>query len=456
MRIAQVNYVNTNLSNGKKNNKVSIRRGNVNNNPAFKATFKSTGIGLYAGTKAGLAIGAKLEAMTGFVSCGTIAATCAVLGSLGGTIAGFLTGSAIDDAAERRKLENSIRENEEKIRLLNEKNRIIELEKQKSDARQRLIREEQQRVIEKQKNELKILNKFDYKKLEEKNGVGLGKLAGYEEDKEALYQAFINPYIQSYKYKNYEMDVPNGVLLYGISGNGKTALSKAIIEEISATTNSNFYNLSTVPVDDLPKELNVIEEKAKADFENEHKRTIVFIDEFDRYALDSTRIGYNPESTGYLKTFMNDCAKKGITILATTNNPQHMAEPFVINNRRFSIRTMIEPPSKNDIKKILQYYLKGLTEGEIDYDSAVKCLQEKALEKGGKYSCSEIENLAEQMKIKAKKEKRLVTQNDIDAVVKKSIPNIRKEQMERFKKDFECISCGTTYEKYLLAKDDEK
>ena len=148
---------------------------------------------------------------------------------------------------------------------------------------------------------------------------------------------------------------------------------------------------------------------------------------------------------------MNDCAQKGITLIATTNNPQDLADPFVTNNRRFNVKTVIEPPTKDDVQKILNYYLNGLTSGEINYEESAKAIMHLAQQKEGKYSCSGIENIANLIKTRARKEKRLVTQNDINEVVRRSNPDINKKQLNKFNEDFEFMS-GETYEEYLQKK----
>ena len=120
----------------------------------------------------------------------------------------------------------------------------------------------------------KILEKYAVKKLEEASGVGLGRLAGYYEDKNLLNAAFISPYKKSFdpetKYESF--NVPNGVLLYGTSGNGKTTLAEGIIEELMNTTDTEYYNLSDLKRSKLDDKLSEIQEKAEQDWLNNNKR----------------------------------------------------------------------------------------------------------------------------------------------------------------------------------------
>ena len=460
MKISHVNYYNYhNVNSQKKIKNENLIRKNENNSPSFKATFwgtvaKGTAAGVAAGGAIGSQVGGTVDAGSLGTTLGFATLSGTTVGGIIGGVGGAITGAAKyfhDAKVEKLKLEKSVSEQTEKAEKLKAKEEALKKEIQMANIKQQAILEEKQKEIETQRKQIEILSRYDKKKIEEIDGIGLGKIAGYEGDKQSLNAAFIAPYKSSYENSSADYDVPNGILLYGLSGNGKTTLAKAITDELMATTNSNYYDLSSVSVSKLPEKLNEISEKAENDFDNEHKRTLVFIDEFDRFGLNDTRRGYNPETTGYLKNFLNDCAQKGITLIATTNNPQDLADPFVTNNRRFNVKTVIEPPTKDDVQKILNYYLNGLTSGEINYEESAKAIMHLAQQKEGKYSCSGIENIANLIKTRARKEKRLVTQNDINEVVRRSNPDINKKQLNKFNEDFEFMS-GETYEEYLQKK----
>ena len=461
MRISQINYTSANFY--RKNCDNSMKDIQTRSNPSFGATFwktvtKATSAGAAAGAYTGSQIGGTVDLGTAGATMGLATVTSTTAGGVIGGVTGFIGGTIkyyADKKLEREKaaLEKERKELEDSKRKIKEKEEALEKEKAEATAKQLAAIGEKDKKLKEQEKQIEILGRFNTKKRNEINGVGLGKIAGYEDDKNALFQAFINPYRESYNNHDFDDDVPNAILLYGLSGNGKTTLSKAIVEELINTTKSNYYDLSETAPTKLPDKLIEIKEKALTDFDKNHKRTLIFLDEFDRFALREDMNGYRGDVNGHLKTFLNDCSQYGITVIATTNHPRNIEYPLITNKRRFGVKTVIEPPNKDDIKKIMEYYLKGLTTGKIDYSSIANIIDVKANEKEGKYSCSEIENLANKIKLKAKKEKQLITQNDIFEVINKSSPDINKKLIDKFKYDFEFMSEGQTYEEYCQERD---
>ena len=446
----------------------------TNPNLSFKATFwKHLSAGISAGAASGAAIGTKVG---GVIDLGTAGATVGVptatgatvgsviggvTGAIGGTISYFTSKSreeikkaAAEEAAKIQKEKNAL---EAKAKALEEQQNI-------ADAKNQEALEKKQAQLDELKEQNRILEKYAVKKFEEANGVGLGRIAGYYEDKNLLNVTFISPYKKSFnpetKYESY--NIPNGVLLYGTSGNGKTTLAEGIIEELMNTTNTVFYNLSDLKRSQLEDKLYEIKEKAQQDWENDNKRTIIFLDEFDGFAPNPSIFkrklqGDDTEnpSNGYLKNFMNDCNKYGITIIATTNYPRNIEKPFIDNDSRFSVRTAIEPPQAEDITQILNYYLEGVTDDTVNLEEITDILIQKTDKDKAMYSSSKIEKLAEKAKDKAKKEKRFVSQEDLLKIANKTNPNIDSDDIESFKEDFEFIT-NMTYEEYLEEKEENK
>ena len=470
--LKRYNNINSSYSTFLRNSDKLELSGKTDPNLSFKATFwKHFTAGISAGAVSGAAIGTKVG---GVVDLGTAGTTLGVPTATGATVGGFLGGvtGAIGGTVSyftcksREEIKKAAAEEAAKIQkekdALEAKAKALEEQQNIADAKNKEALDKKQAQLDELKEQNRILEKYAVKKYKEANGVGLGRIAGYCEDKDLLNAAFISPYKKSFnpetKYESY--NVPNGVLLYGTSGNGKTTLAEGIIEELMNTTDTEYYNLSDLKRSKLEDKLSEIKEKAQQDWENNNKRTIIFLDEFDGFApnpsiIKRTLQGDDTEnpSNGYLKSFMNDCSKFGITIIATTNYPRNIEKPFIDNDSRFSVRTAIESPKAEDITQILNYYLDGVTDDTVNLEEITDILIQKTDKDKAMYSSSKIEKLAEKAKEKAKKEKRFVSQEDLLKIANKTNPNIDSDDIESFKEDFEFIT-NMTYEEYLEEKEE--
>lgn len=439
--------------------------------PSFGATFFKTvathiGIGASSGAGMGAYVGGSVDLGTAGATMGLASLSATAVGSIIGGASGLVSGTVnyfVDkkNEAALKKLEADNKKLAEDKAELERKEKALKESEAMSDTKNKEALEKQRKTLEANQKLIDILQKYNTKELNTRKGVGLGTTAGYAEDKAALNEVFLSPFRKSFDPDNYVNEqIPNGILLYGLSGNGKTTLAKGMIDELMNDPNTDtvFYDLSDVSRKDLQKELSKIKEKSEVEFKETGRRTIILMDEFDGIAPNPGKItqilkGEEAEnvSNAYLKNFMNDCSDYGITIIATTNYPQNIESPFIINNKRFEVKTVIEPPNANDMYQILEYYLDGVTDGEINYQEAVNLLVRNSRNKEAKYSCSAIKSIADKAKAFAKKEKRLVNQDDILRFADKSKPDLSKKYMEQFKEDFECVT-GSTYEEYLAEK----
>lgn len=443
---------------------------NVSQDISFKATFwKHITVGIATGASAGSAIGAKVGGAVDLGTAGTTLGVPTVTGTTAGGVIGGLIGGvggvftyfgSNEREKTRKEVEKANKKLEEVRAEIEQKNKALAEQQAIAEKKNQDAIDKQKAQIEELKQQTEILQKFVTKQLKEVSGVGLGRIAGYEEDKKLLNEAFISPYTKSFdpRYKDEALNIPNGVLLYGLSGNGKTTLAEGIIEQLLNTTETVYYDLSNIKRSELENKLYEIKENAQRILETENKRTIVFLDEFDGFApnpsylkqvLNSTN-KENPTNS-YLKSFMNNCSQYGITIIATTNNPQDIESPFIHNNKRFSVVTAIEPPNAENIKLILDYYLDGLTDDSVDTQKITDILASKLDLNKALYSCSKIKDIADKSKERARKEKRLISQDDLLKYANKINPNLKTDDIDKFKTDFELVS-GMTYEEYLEEK----
>ncbi len=429
----------------------------------FRTVLSQAAAGAAAGGAVGSKVGVSIDLGTGGTTLGLGTLTGSGAGALIGGIGGLGTGivTYIVDKKHEKKQRKQEKENADlqaKLERIEKKNKADIQQRNEIDEKNDKEIEKLQGTLEESKNINNILQTYDTKNSTEIKSLVIDKIAGYEQDKETLDQIFITPFINSVSGEggkdNHNTAIPNGVLLYGLSGNGKTTLAQGIIEHLKKKTDCNVYDLSEIPCSKLQKKLTEIKEEAAKNLKENNIRTIVFMDEFDGFApKQRTNKLLNDKNTennsnDFLKKYMDDCASYGITIVATTNYPQRIDKPFIINDERFSLRTLIEPPSAIDKKQILEHYLDGLTKDNINYYEIVKILENNEKAKNALYSCSRIEFIAKQAKAFARKEKRLVTQSDIIKYAQEIKPDLEEDDINNFKEDFEYIT-GMTYEEYI-------
>ncbi|MFA6988927.1 MAG: ATP-binding protein [Candidatus Gastranaerophilaceae bacterium] len=387
-------------------------------------------------------------------SCVVVGLSGAAIGAVGGAITYFKDKRKEKEIAkleaEQKKLDD------EKKKVEKQQQQLRELQA-KADGKIRKSLEEATIALAEAQRLNEINSMYNTKALQEIKDFGLGKIAGYKQDKLALNKAFISPFLKSMENSEIYEKVPNGVLLYGLSGNGKTTMALALAEQVLGDkVTTNFYNLSNKNGEKVVAELEIIKEKASNEFEETRQRTIVFIDEFDGIALENGINGYNGSVNGQLKTFLNDCANYGITVVATTNHPRNIEEAFTINKKRFNVQTVIEPPTKEDIKDIVSYYLNGIADDTVKYGELADEIDKKANEKNGKYTCSAIETIAKEAKNIGKSKKRLVTQKDLLEIINDSGPDLNSKSFAKFKDDFLYMSKGMSYDEYLTKNDNKR
>src|SRR5260370_19104560 len=69
---------------------------------------------------------------------------------------------------------------------------------------------------------------------------GLGAMPGMQQLKELLLEEVVGPLRNPEKYMKYRISIPNGILLYGPPGCGKTFIAQRLAEELGY----NFFEIS--------------------------------------------------------------------------------------------------------------------------------------------------------------------------------------------------------------------
>lgn len=185
-------------------------------------------------------------------------------------------------------------------------------------------------------------------------GNGFADIAGMQELKDYMTQKVIFMIQNKEIAEQYRITPPNGMLLYGPPGCGKTFFAEKFAEE----TNFNFM---LVKSSDIGSSLvHGTEAKIQKLFAKAEKNSpiVICFDEFD--ALVPVRGAHGSEyQSGEVNEFlaqMNNCAKKGIFIIATSNRPDKI-DPAILRTGRIDKQVFVPLPDFEARKEMFRMYL---------------------------------------------------------------------------------------------------
>lgn len=227
-------------------------------------------------------------------------------------------------------------------------------------------------IVEKQCTKRKILSSTEDMDKKKKTfssapkGKGFSAIAGMEELKNQLSEEVIEPLHNPEEYERYGVTIPNGMLLYGPPGCGKTFFAKHFAEEVGfnfmcvtpATLKSRYVNASQENIANMFKEA---EEKAP---------TIIFIDEMNE--LVPNREGDVHEMTksavNEMLAQMDRTGERGVFIIGATNYP-HMIDPAILRAGRLDKKYYVGAPDKAGRTALFKLYLENRPcDFGLDYD----------------------------------------------------------------------------------------
>ena len=194
-------------------------------------------------------------------------------------------------------------------------------------------------------------------------GNGFADVAGMDDLKIRLQQRVLFVLKNKKKAEAYKLTPPNGMLLYGPPGCGKTYFARKFAEEsgfkfcmVKASDLGSIYiHGSQTMIADLFKKA---ESNAPA---------IICLDEFD--AIAPRRGTQGMENTAgevnEILSQLNECGKRGIFVIGTTNRPQ-LIDSAVLRKGRLDIIEYVPAPDKATRKMMFDLYLKDRPCGDID------------------------------------------------------------------------------------------
>ncbi len=256
-----------------------------------------------------------------------------------------------------------------------------------------------------------------------KKGKGFSAIAGMQELKNTMKLDVIDALNDKERYAEYGLTIPNGLLLYGPPGCGKTFFAEKMAEEIGF----NFYHI--IPSDIQSKWVNASQENIKNLFDKarENAPSIIFIDELDALMpnRDTPNISHmNTTAVNEFLTQMNNCGDDGIFVIGATNRKQSI-DPAILRAGRLDKQIYVPPPDFEARKSMFELYLKYRPiELGLDYEILA--------EETENYVSSDIKFLCDESSRNALKNNTKITQNIILDVIKNREPSIAIDELQKY------------------------
>ena len=186
-------------------------------------------------------------------------------------------------------------------------------------------------------------------------GNGFADIAGMSELKSYLEQRVLFVLRNKEKAAQYRVTIPNGMLLYGPPGCGKTFVSEKFAEESK-------FNFVLVKSSDLASSfVHGGQEKIGKLFKTaeRHAPIVICFDEFDALVPDrSTRAAeYSSGEVNEFLTQLNNCSKRGIFVIGTTNRPDKI-DPAILRTGRMDKQVYVPLPDAEARREMFLVHLK--------------------------------------------------------------------------------------------------
>ena len=254
------------------------------------------------------------------------------------------------------------------------------------------------------------------------SGHGFEDIAGMHELKEMLQQKVIFVLQNKELAEEYKLTPPNGMLLYGPPGCGKTFFAEKFAEQ----TGFSFIlvkssDLASVYVHGSQEKIGKLFKEAEA-----NKPTVLCFDEFDAFVPNRSAPGssYVSSEVNEFLSQLNNCSKRGIFVVATTNRPD-MIDPAVLRTGRLDKHVYVPMPDHDARKEMFAIYLKGRPfEENMDFDTL------SDLTDG--YIASDIAFIVNDAAMTAAFTRAKITQALLEQTISETKPSISKELLNSY------------------------
>ena len=252
---------------------------------------------------------------------------------------------------------------------------------------------------------------------------GFDAIAGMAELKETLASEVLGPLREPEKYRSYGLSIPNGMLLYGPPGCGKTFVSERFAEE------ARLAFRKIVPSDLASIYVHGSQEKIGKLFDEARQMApcILFFDEFDALLPNREGAGVNPGAASEVNEFlaqMSNCSEAGVFIMGATNRPE-LIDPAVLRTGRLDKKIYVSPPDFEARKAMFILHLSKRPVGDdVDYDELAHMTEKRV--------SSDIKFLVDEASRRALRADSKITQAVLKSAIQESKPSMDVSEIDRY------------------------
>lgn len=251
-------------------------------------------------------------------------------------------------------------------------------------------------------------------------GNGFKDIAGMEDLKSYLSQRVIFVIKNKEKMAKYKLSAPNGMLLYGPPGCGKTFVAEKFAEETG-------FNFILVKSSDLASSyVHGSQEKIAQLFKLAETRApiVICFDEFDALVPDRSSPGarFTSSEVNEFLSQLNNCSQKGIFVVGTTNRPDNI-DPAVLRKGRIDKQVYVPIPDKEARRKMFLLHLQGRPfKDNID--------AEKLSDMTDGFIASDIAYIVNDAALVAAYTDQDITEEILETTIKNTHPSLRSDTLQ--------------------------
>ena len=256
-----------------------------------------------------------------------------------------------------------------------------------------------------------------------KKGKGFSAIAGMNKLKDQLKNDVIDVIENPKEYKKHNLGLPNGMLLYGPPGCGKTFFAERFAEEAG-------YNFIKVVSSDIASiYVHGSQEKIGNLFKDAREKapTILYFDELDAMVPNREKLN-NQSQSGEVNEFLSqldNIGESGVFVIGSTNKPG-LIDKAVLRSGRLEKWFYIPPPDLEARKSIFEIYLKDRPlDFGINYNKLAELTEN--------YVTSDIKLLIDEASRKTIRDKsKRISMEILEFIIKNQRPTVPLSELKKY------------------------